>query len=80
MLLEDTNHCPPTLNVPHFPNGANYNAHSGVGCEMDYQGVIGRSDSTSWLPPMGPVGVERLVALAANTLAWMVIVKLIVER
>jgi hypothetical protein len=47
---------------------------------MDYQGVIGRSDSTSWLPPMGPVGVERLVALAANTLAWMVIVKLIVER
>ena len=47
---------------------------------MNYQGVIRRPPSTSWLPPMGSIGIERLLALAANTFAWMVIIKLIFQR
>jgi len=47
---------------------------------MGYQGVIGRPPTGLVLPPLGPIGLERLAALAANTLAWMIIIKLIVNH
>lgn len=76
---KNTAHCRSDLNVPHFPYSASYNAYLRVGYEMGYQGVIGRPPPGLWLPPLGSVGLERLAALAANTLAWMIIIKLVVN-
>jgi hypothetical protein len=47
---------------------------------MNNQRLVGRHPYFSWSPFITLTGFDRLAAVAANTFAWMIIVKLVFEH